>query len=68
MRTNYDDAVKAKYEEVGGSPDLDYGYTVLGQVYEGTVSASASVETDKTDKPLKDIVIENIEIQEYSAQ
>ena len=70
MRTNYDDAVKAKYEEVGGSPDLDYGYTVFGQVYEGmdVVDAIASVETDKTDKPLEDIVIENIEIQEYSAQ
>ena len=70
LRTNYDDAVKAKYEEVGGSPDLDYGYTVFGQVYEGmdVVDAIASVETDKTDKPLEDIVIENIEIQEYSAQ
>ena len=49
---------------------MDYGYTVFGQVYEGmdVVDAIASVETDKTDKPLEDIVIENIEIQEYSAQ
>ena len=27
--------VKAKYKEVGGIPELDGRYTVLGQVYEG---------------------------------
>ncbi len=69
LRTNYDDAVREKYIEVGGTPDLDYGHAVFGQVYEGMdiVDSIAAVETDeKNDKPLEDIVIESVEITEYS--
>ena len=32
LRTNYTEAVREKYEALGGNPDLDYGYTVFGQV------------------------------------
>ncbi|MDD3570782.1 MAG: peptidylprolyl isomerase [Lachnospiraceae bacterium] len=67
FRTNYSDAVKAKYEELGGTPNLDYGYTVFGQVFEGldVVDAIAKVETDEKDKPLNDVIIEKIEIVNY---
>ena len=67
FRTNYSDAVKAKYEELGGTPNLDYGYTVFGQAFEGldVLDAIAKVETDEKDKPLKDVIIEKIEIVNY---
>lgn len=57
-----------KYKEVGGYPQLDYGYTVFGQVIEGldVVDRIASVETetkgDMENKPKKDVIIKKIEI------
>ncbi len=64
FRTNYTDAVKAKYEELGGTPELDYGYTIFGQVMEGmdVVDAIAQVETDENDKPLEEVQILSIQI------
>lgn len=64
FRTNYDEAVRASYEELGGTPELDYGYTIFGQVMEGMdiVDAIAQVETDENDKPLEDVIIESITI------
>ncbi len=46
---------------------LDGGYTVFGFVYEGmdVVDAIAGVETDYSDKPLEDVVVEYVEITEY---
>jgi peptidyl-prolyl cis-trans isomerase B (cyclophilin B) len=56
-----------KYIEVGGTSSLDLhfnidGHTVFGQVYEGmdVVDAIAAVETNSSDKPLEDVVIESI--------
>ena len=69
LRTNYSDVVKEKYMEVGGTPALDYGHAVFGQVYEGMdiVDSIAAVETDeKNDKRLEDIIIEKAEVIEYS--
>ncbi len=50
--------VEAKYKEVGGLPELDGRYTVLGQVYEGmdVVEKIASQKTDKEDAPLSNPV------------
>ena len=46
---------------------LDGGYTVFAQVYDGmdVVDAIASVETDYSEKPVTDVIVESIEIVEY---
>lgn len=61
-----EDVVKA-YEENGGYPSLDFGYTIFGQVYEGmdVVDNIAAVQTDENDKPVDDVVIEGIEVGTY---
>ena len=48
---------------------LDGNYTVFGQVYAGmdVVNQIAKVQTDPSNnKPLKDVVLESVEIKEYS--
>ncbi|MGN1410965.1 MAG: peptidylprolyl isomerase [Oscillospiraceae bacterium] len=64
---SYPDNVREKYREVGGVPYLDGGYQVFGQVFEGldVVEAIQQVETDSNDKPLDDIVMESVTIEEY---
>ncbi len=56
-----------KYLEVGGTPYLDAGYTVFGQVVDGmdVVHKIAEVSVDGRDKPLEDIVINSIGVKEY---
>lgn len=50
----------------GGTPTLDFKHAVFGQVYEGMdiVDKIAAVETDGNDKPLVDVIIKSIEINE----
>ena len=52
------------YKKLGGTPWLDYKHSVFGQVLEGMEVADAisAVRCDRQDKPLKDVVIEKIEI------
>lgn len=61
------DQALAKYGEVGGTPWLDGHHTVFGQVYEGmdVVDAIAGVETNLNDRPLEDVKIISITIEEY---
>lgn len=61
------DSQKKEFIKNGGSPWLTGGYTVFGQVYEGmeVVDEIAKTETDGSDKPTKDVVIESIEVTEY---
>lgn len=54
------------YKAVGGTPWLDFRHTVFGQTVEGmdVVDAIAAVERDSSDKPLEDVSIVSIEIEE----
>ncbi len=54
------------YEQLGGTPWLDYHHTVFGQVFEGmdVVDSIAAVKVDYfMNKPLNDVVIESITIE-----
>ena len=53
----YNETQLAKYEEIGGSPELDMDYTVFGELVDGldVLDKIASVETNESDRPLKDI-------------
>ena len=70
----YPDEVLNYYSEQGGSVHLEYvfgnGYSIFGQVFEGleAVDAIAAAETDANDKPVKDIIIESITFESYTAQ
>ncbi len=54
------------YKNLGGTPWLDYKHTVFGQVTEGmdTAVKISKADTDGSDKPLNDITILGIDIQE----
>lgn len=67
MRINYSDEARQIYNEIGGTPYLDYGHTVFGQVFEGmeVVDAIASVAVDENDKPADDVIIESITFENY---
>ena len=53
------------YKEMGGTPWLDFRHTVFGQVFEGmeVVDAIATVKTGPNDKPVEDVVINEIVIE-----
>ncbi len=67
LGNDYPESVKQLYLEKGGVPFLDGGYTVFGQVIEGmdVVRAMSEVETDDNDKPLKQVLMESVRIEEY---
>lgn len=52
------------YKAVGGTPHLDYGYTVFGEVIEGfdVISAISAEPTDERDRPLEDVKIIKITV------
>lgn len=54
------------YKALGGTPWLDFKHTVFGQVVDGmnTVDAIAAVKTAYGDKPVEDVVILGIDIEE----
>lgn len=64
------------YEQHGGNLHLDGawrrvgGHTVFGQVFEGmdVVDAIAAVETDSSNRPADDVLINSIEIKDYQGE
>ncbi len=61
------DDTKKVYEELGGTPWLDGGYTIFGQVFDGLdiIFDVQGVDTDESDKPKEDLVIEKISVEKY---
>ncbi|MCF6366885.1 MAG: peptidylprolyl isomerase [Bacteroidales bacterium] len=51
------DFKRTAYKEIGGTPFLDNNYTVFGEVIEGldVIDKIANAQTDKNDRPTKDI-------------
>ncbi|MBQ7202379.1 MAG: peptidylprolyl isomerase [Eubacterium sp.] len=54
------------YKAVGGTPWLDFHHTVFGQIIEGkdVLEDIAAVAVGANDKPIYDVVIETIEVNE----
>lgn len=63
----FTDEAKKIYSTVGGTPWLDGGYTVFGQVFDGLdiIFDVQNVETDSNDKPYESVVIESMKVAEY---
>ncbi len=64
---NFRDTVKDVYKTAGGTPYLDGSYTVFGQVIDGldVVFEIQRTLTDDDDKPLVDVVMESVTVEEY---
>ena len=67
-RGGWPEPIAEIYAEQGGTPHLDRRHTVFGQLadeasYE-VLDAIAGVETGAMDKPVKDVVIQTIEIED----
>ena len=67
-RGGWPESIAEIYAEQGGTPHLDRRHTVFGQLadeasYE-VLDAIAGVETGAMDKPVEDVVIETIEIED----
>lgn len=54
------------YKKVGGTPWLDFHHTVFGQLLDGSdvLEDIANVKCGMSDKPIYDVIIDEIEIQE----
>ncbi|MBN3035352.1 MAG: peptidylprolyl isomerase [Bacteroidales bacterium] len=65
----YSDEQREIYRTIGGTPFLDYQYTVFGEVVDGleVIDRIATVQTDAMDKPLKDVKM-NVRIIEKKPQ
>lgn len=66
----FTDEAKKIYTEEGGTPWLDGSYTVFGQVYDGLdiIFDIQNVDTDSSDKPIEDVIIEKVTVEEYNGE
>ena len=62
------DNLLEQYKKYGGYMSLYMQYTVFGQVFRGmdVVDSIAAVSTNSSDKPETDVIIDSIEITDYS--
>ncbi len=60
MHIKFTDEQRKIYKSSGGTPHLDYSYTVFGEVVEGLdiIDKISAVPTDENNRPLHDIKIE----------
>jgi len=60
----FTDEQRMIYKNIGGTPHLDYSYTVFGEITEGleVLDKIASVPTDNRDRPLEDVKIISIKV------
>ncbi|WMM25745.1 peptidylprolyl isomerase [Tissierella sp. MB52-C2] len=58
------------YEELGGTPWLDFRHTVFGQVYEGMdiVDKIANEKVGANDKPAEQITMEKVEVKKVESK
>ena len=63
---SFNDEQKQAYTTVGGAPHLDGQYTVFGEVIEGmdVVDAIQNVKTGRADRPVENVVIEKVTVEE----
>lgn len=62
IHPEFTDEQKLIYTTNGGTPHLDYSYTVFGEVIEGldVVEKISTVNTDGYDRPLEDVIIKKM--------
>lgn len=63
-RAKMTDELRAYYKKKPGLPTLDGSYTIFGEVIAGldVVERIQNVKTDKTDRPLTDVVIKKVNV------
>lgn len=63
-QTKYTKEMREAYKTIGGAPHLDGSYTVFGRVLKGmdVVDSIQVAETDKNDRPVKDIHIKKAKV------
>tara|TARA_B100000900_G_C20507398_1_gene686475 strand:- start:438 stop:1157 length:720 start_codon:yes stop_codon:yes gene_type:complete len=60
----FSDTAKKVYQQIGGTPFLDNGYTVFGEVIQGieVIDAICDVKTERGDKPSEPVTILSVTI------
>jgi peptidyl-prolyl cis-trans isomerase B (cyclophilin B) len=58
MKAGFTEMQTKMYSTVGGTPHLDGGYTVFGEIYEGLniIDSIAAVKGDRANRPLEDVM------------